>query len=106
MISIQLIYLHKKAGNKLGNEGAKYLSECIKENSTLTSINLGLKIYFLHICCLSYSKKNGFTKKGLNQIGVEGIQHLCEGLKKNSSIATLELGFTKYLFRSSTCSSN
>uniref|UniRef100_A0A6B2LRR1 Uncharacterized protein n=1 Tax=Arcella intermedia TaxID=1963864 RepID=A0A6B2LRR1_9EUKA len=55
-------------GNKIGDAGARLISESLKSNSTLTSLNLER-----------------------NQIGFAGAQSIFESLKDNSSLKFLYL---------------
>ena len=59
--------------NELGAEEMKYLSESLKSNNSIQTLNLGW-----------------------NQIGAEGMKYLSESLKSNNSIQTLELYGMKY----------
>ena len=67
--------------NEIGNEGTTYLAESLKINSTLTSLNLGGKLF--HLFEISHSWKQA------NNIGNEGTSYLAESLKINSTLIEL-----------------
>jgi hypothetical protein len=69
------------AENSIGNEGAKELSEALKSNTSLASLDLNSK------GCLFIL----FSLNTENNIGKEGAIELSEALKSNSSLTSLFL---------------
>ena len=76
------------ADNHMGDEGVKMMSEVLKVNTSLISINLG---------CEEEQKKGKYEKGKANnhmtgnEIGTEGAKALCEMLKVNSTLTFLDL---------------
>ena len=76
--------------NGIGVEGVKAMSETLKDNTTLTSLNLWSE----------KGRKNGEEKKkGINieqmtgnKIGAEGAKEMSEILKENTTLTSLDLG--------------
>lgn len=86
----------KKGRNDIGDEGAKHLFQFLKGNSTLTSLDLGLHLFYFSfvnfnrlICPIQ--KNMVCNGKECNNFGVEGAKYLCEYLATNSSLTSLEL---------------
>ena len=83
---------HKQAENWFGDEGASALSEALKTNTTLQSLNL--------FCEQEESEEDGWFadiannkhKQAGNGIGAEGARALCEALKDNTTLQSLDLG--------------
>ena len=83
---------HKQAGNKIGAEGASVLSEALKTNTSLQSLDLE--------CEQGESTKSDGTllriannqhKQAGNEIGAEGASALSDALKMNTTLQTLNL---------------
>ncbi|KAF9199684.1 hypothetical protein BGZ59_003765, partial [Podila verticillata] len=73
------------------------LSEALKTNLTLTTLNLGFNsIYENGAVALSEALKTNSSlttlNLGVNSIGDDGAQMLSEALKANSTLITLDLG--------------
>ena len=82
---------HQQAGNEIGAEGARALSEALKTNTTLQSLNLG--------CEQEESEEDGWIadiannkhQQAGNGIGAEGARALSEALKTNTTLKSLDL---------------
>ena len=82
---------HQQAGNNIDDEGARALSEALKKNTTLQSLNLG--------CEQEESEEDGWIadiannqhQQADNEIGEEGARALSEALKKNTTLQSLDL---------------
>ena len=80
-----------KKDNKIGAGGTEALSEALKVNTTLTSLNL-----------VSMQQRQDFAKqreqcqnrgkKSGNDIGIEGVGALSEALQVNMTLTALDLG--------------
>ena len=75
--------------NGIGVEGVKAMSETLKDNTTLTSLNLWSE----------KGRKMEKRKKGINieqmtgnKIGAEGAKEMSEILKENTTLTSLDLG--------------
>ena len=76
------------ADNRIGNEGTKAISEVLKKNTTLTSLN---------VFCNGKRKTNekerardnGYVVD--NEIGDEGAKSMSEMLKTNTTLKTLNM---------------
>ena len=82
----------QQAGNEIGAEGARALSEALKTNTTLQSLNLG--------CEQEESEEDGWIadiannqhQQAGNEIGDEGARALSDALKTNTTLHELNLG--------------
>ena len=72
--------------NGIGAEGAKAISEMLKVNITLTSLDLS--------CVEEREKEKKSTKERMtdNGIGDEGAKSMSEMLKVNTTLTKLDLG--------------
>ncbi|KAF9208864.1 hypothetical protein BGZ49_007297 [Haplosporangium sp. Z 27] len=82
--------------NLIGNEGALALSEALKINATLITLNLGSNLIgYEGALALSEALKTNATLTTLglkdNSIGNEGALTLSEALKTNATLITLDL---------------
>jgi len=85
---MHLIKPIEEAQNKFGSEGAKYISEALKENTFLTNLSL----------CSSNFWKNAQKKEinnhyfsAENELGPEGAKFIFEALKHNETLISLDL---------------
>ena len=69
--------------NNIGEIGASFLSEALKTDSSITSLNLSMNYLFSFCCFYSFSVDNN--------IGDSGACSISEALKMNSSVTTLDL---------------
>ena len=78
-----------KAGNEVGNEGTRALSEALKLNTTLDTLNLaGAQLQQRK----AQTKRGRITNHGTeNQIDWEGAKELSKALKANTALVILEL---------------
>ncbi|XP_067029168.1 protein NLRC3-like isoform X2 [Acropora muricata] len=88
------------SGNSIGNEGAGALAKGLKENSTLTSLNLRYnQIGYVGADALAKALEENSTLTSLdlsqNQIGDVGADALAKGLKENSTLTLLDLSGNK-----------
>lgn len=79
-----------KGYNNLGAEGANYLSDCLKRNSSLTTLHLGFFLLFegFNLETIIFTRT-----KGSNNFGAVGTKYLCDGLSVNTSLTKLSIGF-------------
>jgi Ran GTPase-activating protein (RanGAP) involved in mRNA processing and transport len=83
--------------NNIGKEGAKYITDVLKENKTLTDLYLwnnnigeeGAKYIFE---ALKENKTLTLLHLGCNSIGEEGAKYITESLKINTTLTNLDLG--------------
>ena len=75
--------------NQIGDEGAKTISESLKINTSLTSLNLGGDEKIRHENERIEMKRN--DKWIVNHIGSEGAKIISESLKINTSLTSLDL---------------
>ena len=75
------------ADNGIGDEGAKSMSEMLKSNTTLTTLNLGSEDEGV----MEKRKERNDEKLTGNKIGVEGVKSMSETLKTNNTLASLNL---------------
>ena len=84
-------FQHQRADNRIGNKGTKSLSEALKTNTTLQSLNLG--------CEQEESVQDGWIgditnnqhQQAGNWIGAGGARALSEALKTNTSLVSLSI---------------
>ena len=78
-------------GNEIGAEGARALSDALKTNTTLQSLNLGGEQEESEedgwIADIVYNKH----QKADNGVGAEGARALSEALKTNTTLQSLNL---------------
>ena len=82
---------HQQAGNGIGKEGAIALSETLKTNTTLQSLQL--------FCEQEERDENEWVadianskhQQAVNEIGAEGARALSEALKTNTTLQSLNL---------------
>lgn len=75
--------------NKLGPEGAKYLSDALKRNTTLCKLNLrGTCDYESYS---SHELTPTINKHKANDIQANGVKYLSESLQYNSTLTSLDL---------------
>ena len=76
-----------RTGNGIGPEGATALSEMLKDNTTLSALNINSKEKW------KTTKKNGKNEDGRvgNNIGIEGAKSISEMLQDNATLTTLNL---------------
>ena len=82
--------VNNQTGRAIGAEGARTLSDALKTNTTLHSLNLG--------CEQKESEKDGIAdiannkhQQAGNKIGDEGARALSEALETNTSLQSLNL---------------
>ena len=81
---------YQQAGNYIGDGGARALSEALKTNTTLQSLNIG--------CEQEESEEDELetlpttNKSSDNGIGDEGARALSDALKTNTTLTALNLG--------------
>ena len=78
-----------KAANEIGEEGACAISEALKVNTTLQTLDLGSRATTKKSCA-----RHGTTtvnNKADNKIGEYGARALSAGLKINTTLTTLDL---------------
>jgi Ran GTPase-activating protein (RanGAP) involved in mRNA processing and transport len=91
------------SGNVMGNLGAKYLSNALQINQTLTSLDLsltGLGLYYIESgMWIATLLKSTTSLKYLNIDGnhfhKEELCYICDALKVNTSLQTLEMSDIK-----------
>ena len=78
--------------NDIGAEGATQISETLKTNTTLTSLDLlgDDKDNNKQVNVLKW-KTNPIKQWTDNRIGEEGAKKICESLKTNTTLASLNL---------------
>ena len=76
-------------GNKIGDEGAKTISESLKINTSLTTLHLSGDEKIRNE--KKRTKWNEMKEWIGNQIGSEGAKRISESLKINTSLTTLNL---------------
>ena len=82
---------HKQADNGIGAEGARALSEALKVNTTLQSLNLfGEQEQSVEDGWIADIANNKHQQAG-NDIGEEGARALSDALKTNTSLQSLNL---------------
>src|SRR5579859_5118575 len=83
------------SGNKIGSEGALALAESLKQNTTLTNLNLEStsELSGLMFCMRVVILISGMFCL-VNEIGYEGALALAESLKQNTTLANLILSCT------------
>src|SRR5438874_1794242 len=94
-----LIFAYSFSANQIGDEGTRALAESLKENTSLTTLNLHCKLdrvdCYLQLRrgmqLMAYTYLNVAYSFPANQIGVEGARALAESLKENTSLTTLNL---------------
>ena len=90
-LSIRANNQHQQTGISIGDEGASALSEALKNNAALTTLDL---------TSVQKSEKDGWIaniannkhKQTGSNIGPEGARALSEALKTNTTLQSLELG--------------
>jgi Ran GTPase-activating protein (RanGAP) involved in mRNA processing and transport len=83
-----------RAGNQIGDEGAKALAEALKTNETITTVNLsGVRV----VCGVSWLRLTfHWMRLQGNPIGDEGAKALAEALKTNKSVTNIYLYGARY----------
>ena len=77
--------------NAIGTEGAYYLCEGLKNNTTLASLDLG-GIHSLMCCCIKYLWHLIKCKKMIgNRIEREAVKIISEMLKSNNVMVSLDM---------------
>jgi hypothetical protein len=84
-----LLHQHSK-GNEIGDVGATAIANALKENKSITGLDLSSK-YFLFLVLLHQHSKD-------NKIGDVGATTIANALKENKSITTLFLCSKYFLF--------
>ena len=81
----------KHTVNHIGDEGATSISESLKVNSTLTSIDLKstVKVNKTNHCCCSFKFTLSLFEG--NSMGKEGLKALTQSLKINTTLTELVL---------------
>ena len=74
--------------NKIGDEGARMISESLKTNTTLTELNLSNDEYNENM----KNEKKLWLLWTVNNIGESGTKMISESLKTNTTLTTLWLG--------------
>ncbi len=79
--------------NKIGARGAHALAESLKQNTTLTELNLTCMLKtIIHACTTRYSSRPMRAYSYLvNNICDEGARALAESLKQNTTLTELNL---------------
>src|SRR3954466_8113856 len=86
---VQLIFICSGCG--IGSEGAQALVESLKQNTTLTQLNLeSMSELGGFIVCMSMVRSSIFFIYP-GDIGSEGAQALAESLKQNTTLTQLNL---------------
>ena len=86
--------------NGIGDEGAKHLSEGLKENKALTSLKYAAAHVSLPSAALDVCASCVLTlscSMAYNDIGDEGAKHIAEGLKENKALTELKCAATNAL---------
>ena len=78
------------AVNGIGNEGAKVISEMLKVNKTLASLNLARGEE-----SKEEQKEKEEDRMTDNEIRADGAKTMSEGLKVNSTLTSINLGGEK-----------
>ena len=83
---------HQQTGISIGDEGASALSEALKNNAALTTLDLaGEQEESEEDGWIANIANNKHQQAG-NKIGDEGARALSEALKTNTALQSLELG--------------
>ena len=82
---------HQQTANNIGDEGAGALSEALKTNTTLQSLELGGEQEGCDDQTIVDVANNQHHQAG-NIIGDDGTRALCEALKTNTTLQSLDLG--------------
>ncbi|CAI5503839.1 unnamed protein product [Closterium sp. Naga37s-1] len=89
------------SNNSMGSKGAAHIAEVIKKSRSLQWLNLYMNDFGDKEAGsmgggkggIMGSKKAAHIAEGGNNIHAEGIAAICDALKENSTITTLELGY-------------
>ena len=81
----------KSTGNKIGERGAKSMSEALKVNTTLTKLDLTSEHIEMQTSSNNCSFFNLYIKSTGNDIGEIGAKSLGEALKANATLTKLSL---------------
>ncbi|CAF3953112.1 unnamed protein product [Adineta steineri] len=73
--------------NWIGNEGVQSVADALNNNTTLTEIKLG--------CVLNNNKTLNTLKLCGCGFGPEGVKHIADALRNNTTLTTLDLGLCK-----------
>ena len=82
----------------MGPEGAKFLSQGLKGNSSLTTLSIGFSFFFVNLNVFVYFRGEIFENEGDNSIGAEGAKFISEALKSNKGLTEIRLGELFFLF--------
>ena len=82
---------HKQSDNEIGAEGASALSEALKTNATLQSLNLEREHEESEDDAWIADIANNKHKQAGNKIGAEGASALSDALKTNTTLQSLYL---------------
>ena len=77
----------KTQGNRIGDEGAKMVTEGLKSNSTLALLSLDSDYSKTTIYMIQFNKEFMIE----NNIGFAGAREISEAMKNNSSLIELKL---------------
>src|SRR4051812_27596082 len=80
------------SGNGIGSEGAQALAESLKQNTTLTQLDLSSmsELSEFMFACMWQDQSN-ISSYSENGVGFEGAQALAESLKQNTTLTQLDL---------------
>src|SRR5947199_388058 len=98
-LSVSVCSLCSFSGNNIGDEGVSVLAESLKQNTTLTNLNLEfiLELWELFFAAVSQNQAHYlciFAHSlfiSVNNIGDEGTSALAESLKQNTTLTNLNL---------------
>ena len=82
---------HKQADNEIGAEGASALSDALKTNTTLQSLNLRCEQNERGEDGLIADIVNNKHQQAVDGIGAEGASALSDALKTNTTLQSLDL---------------
>ena len=86
----------QQTDNNIGAEGARLMSEALKTNTTLTTLNLSCEQGKTKRQCEWHDDvvqmQHNTTQQTGNRIGAEGAGLMSEALKTNTTLTTLNLG--------------
>ena len=94
---ILVFFVCFQGNNNIGDVGAKYISECLKTNSTLNELALGQNSFsFFFFDQWSFLNFENVKWKGRNKIGEEGVMCLAQSLPYNFNLEYLGLGIIHF----------
>ena len=94
-MDLQFLCLNRfDLGNKLGEDGAKYIADVLKVNTTLSNLEIGCEsffVFFFMIFVFFFENLFFFFWFSflVNRIGDSGVSYFAEALKVNNTLIDL-----------------